>query len=180
MLSIVVCAAPAAAHARALIELAIDRGWDVAIAATPSALAFIDQPELEHLTGHPVHSTYRRPDEPRHRGLPAPTAVLVAPATFNTINKLAAGITDTYALGHISDAIGNHTPVLLVPFVNAALANRRPFRQALDDLRSEDVHVLFNDERRPPHPPGTGETQPLPWKLAIDELQRLTAGPHRS
>lgn len=179
MLSIVVCAAPAAAHTGTLVGLALDRGWDVAIAATPSALAFIDQIDLEHLTGRPVHSTYRHPDEPRHRGLPAPVAVLVAPATFNTINKLAAGITDTYALGHISDAIGNHTPVLLVPFVNTALAHRRPFQQALHDLRSEGVHIL-DDERRPAHAPGTGDTQPLPWALAIEELQRLTARPRSS
>lgn len=138
----------------------------------PSALAFINRAELEQLTGRPVYSEYRRPDEPRHRGLPEPTAVLIAPATFNTINKLAAGITDTYALGHVSDAIGAAKPVLIVPFVNSALAARRPFQQSLDDLHSEGVTILL-DQQRPPHSPGTGDTQPLPWVAAIAKINRL-------
>jgi transcriptional regulator with XRE-family HTH domain len=37
------------------------------------------------------------PDEPDE--LPAADAVVVAPATFNTVNKWAAGITDTFAAG---------------------------------------------------------------------------------
>lgn len=171
MLSIVVCAAPPAAHIGTLAQRALDDGWDVLVVATPSALAFLDRPGLERRTGHPVHSEYRRPDEPPHRGLPEPAAVIVAPATFNSINKLAAGITDTYALGHVSDAIGRRVPVVIVPFVNAALGARRPYRQALESLRSEGVTILPNDHRSEPTP-GTGETPPLPWAEALAALAR--------
>lgn len=60
------------------------------------------------------------------RTLPTTDTVIVAPATYNTINKLALGISDNYALGSLAEAIGRRTPIVVVPFVNAALAARRP------------------------------------------------------
>jgi phosphopantothenoylcysteine synthetase/decarboxylase len=38
--------------------------------------------------------------------LPRADAVAIAPATFNTINKWVAGISDTFALGLLNEAIG--------------------------------------------------------------------------
>jgi hypothetical protein len=35
------------------------------------------------MTGHPVRTSYKLPDEPDV--LPPPDAILVAPATFNTV-----------------------------------------------------------------------------------------------
>ena len=58
---------------------------------------FVDAEELERLTGDRVRSAYRMPDEPK--GLPAADAVVVAPATFNTVNKWAGGMADTFAVG---------------------------------------------------------------------------------
>jgi hypothetical protein len=56
-----------------------------------------DSAELARLTGHPVRSEYKHPDEPDV--LPPPDAIVVAPATTNTTIKWAAGISDTLALG---------------------------------------------------------------------------------
>jgi hypothetical protein len=58
-------------------------GWDVCVIATPSGLKFIDAAELAGLTGHPVRSEYKQPDEPDV--LPPADAFVVAPATFNTV-----------------------------------------------------------------------------------------------
>ena len=44
--------------------------------------------------------------------------MIVAPATFNTINKWAAGISDTLALGLLTEAIGKKIPVVALPFTN--------------------------------------------------------------
>jgi hypothetical protein len=55
----------------------------------PTGLRFIDRAGLVKQTGHPVPVHYRRPDEARSS--PPPDAVIVCPATFNTINKFAAG-----------------------------------------------------------------------------------------
>ena len=37
--------------------------------------------------------------------------MIVAPATYNTINKCAQGISDTYALGVLAEAVSLPSPV---------------------------------------------------------------------
>jgi phosphopantothenoylcysteine synthetase/decarboxylase len=101
VLYVIVCGAVPAAEVGRLIAVAQDRGWTVQIIATPSALAFIDPPKLEVQTGRPVRSEYRTPGEPKS---PPADAIIVAPATYNTINKWATGISDTYALGILAEA----------------------------------------------------------------------------
>lgn len=64
-----------------------------------------------------------QPDEPDV--LPPADAFAVAPATFNTINKLTAGISDILALGRLNEAIGVPQPVIAAPFPNHALARHR-------------------------------------------------------
>jgi hypothetical protein len=57
---------------------------------------------LSWATGHPVRSAFRGPDESEFA--PRGDAVLVALATFNSINKSAAGISDALALALVNDA----------------------------------------------------------------------------
>jgi phosphopantothenoylcysteine synthetase/decarboxylase len=107
-LYVVVCAAPPAAQVQDLVKLAQAAGWEVAVTATPEALAFIDAPLLEAITGFPVRHRWREPDEPE--SVPEASAVVVAPATFNTINRWVAGITDTVAVGTLCEALGLDPP----------------------------------------------------------------------
>ena len=73
-----------------MVVSAQQAGWEVCLVATREAMKFIDHASLEVLTGYPVRSEYKHPDEPDV--LPPPDAMIVAPATCNTINKWAAGI----------------------------------------------------------------------------------------
>ena len=59
---------------------------------------FIDVEALEAHSGHPVRSQYTKPGANRPRKLPEADAIIVAPASYNTINKWSQGISDTYAL----------------------------------------------------------------------------------
>jgi len=79
----------------------------------------------------------------------AADGLIIAPATYNTINKLALGINDTYPLNVAAEAIGRRTPVIMAPFVNTALAARRPFTTAVQQLRTRPVLRLasFHDAR---------------------------------
>jgi hypothetical protein len=61
---VVVCAAPPAARVGEFLALADRRGWEVAVVASPDAVPFLDPAGLEHATGHPVRSAWRRSDEP--------------------------------------------------------------------------------------------------------------------
>src|ERR1051326_7243036 len=85
-------------------RLAQDAGWSVYCLATAAAVEyFLDVPALAELTGHPVRTTYRTSSDDR---LPRADAVVVAPATYNTINKWAAGIADNYVLNQLAELTG--------------------------------------------------------------------------
>ena len=169
VLYLIVCGAGPAGEAGRLVELAHDRGWTVQIVATPAALAFIDVPKLEAQTGRPVRSEYRSPGDPRS---PSADAIIVAPATYNTINKWAYGTSDTYALGILAEAPGLAIPVVVLPFVNSALAGRTAFKKSVNVLRSEGVRILLGPGEFEPHPPGSGGERfaDFPWQLAIASI----------
>ncbi|MEV6159245.1 flavoprotein [Nonomuraea sp. NPDC052129] len=171
VLYIIVCAAGAAADVGRLVTDAQDEGWTVQIVATPSALDFIDVPELERQTGRPVRSQYRKPHEPKP---PRADAIIVAPATYNTINKFAQGIADTYALGLLAEAPGLGIPVVVLPFVSSALASREPFLRSVESLRAEGVPVLLGPGQFEPPPAETGgeNLDTYPWALALKEIGR--------
>jgi phosphopantothenoylcysteine synthetase/decarboxylase len=175
-LSVVVCGAGPATGIGALVQLALERGWTVQVVATPASLEFFDQAAIEQLTGSPVRSQYSKPGSPRSR---IPDAIIVAPATYNTVNKWAQGTSDTYALGVLAEMTGMGTPVVVLPFVNSALAGRVAFRRSVETLRSEGVRILLGPGGFEPHPPrtGAGRTESFPWHLALDEAERMVEAP---
>ncbi|MFY1574774.1 flavoprotein [Verrucosispora sp. WMMD703] len=174
-LQIVVCAAGPAADVTQLISAAQMYSWTTAVTATPNSIDFIDVPAIEELTGAAVRSSYQASSSGR-RSLPAADALLIAPATYNSINKIAFGLADNYAMTSVAELIGRQVPTVIVPFVNAALADRLPFRRAVASLRDEGVHVLLGPEDRwEPHPPGSGNArqQVFPWTAAFETATRL-------
>jgi phosphopantothenoylcysteine synthetase/decarboxylase len=157
-----------AARVRDLIALAHADGWDVYCVATESAVEhFIDTESLAKLTQHPVRTTYRRAG---NAPTPQPDAVIVAPATYNTINKWAAGIADNYALAELT---GLGVRIVVLPFVNQVLAGNRAFTPSVETLRATGVRVLFGPGEFEPHPPRTGDTamENYPWRLAIESAR---------
>ena len=172
VLTVIVCGAAPASEVGQLVKLAQEHGWTVQLVATPAALDFIDIPALEALTGSPVRSHYRKPGEPRSR---PPDAIIVAPATYNTINKWAQGISDTYALGILAETTALGVPIVVLPFVNSALAFRAPLRRSVEELRSEGVLILLGPSGVEPHTPHTGSEliADYPWRLALSEAELL-------
>jgi hypothetical protein len=155
VLYVVACAAGPAVGLGRLVELAQADGWRVYVIATPSALPFLDLDAIEaQLGGVPVFSEYRRPDEAKRQ--PPADAVVVAPGTYNTINKWAVGIADNYALGTLAELTGMGLPIALLPSVNEGLAANRAYVRSLAELRASGVRVL-------PSPEG-GD---FPWELAL-------------
>ena len=172
VLTAVVCGAGPAAATFTLVKLAHDRGWKVQVVATPAAPEFFDEQAIAEQTGTPVRSQYSKPGAPRSQ---VPDAILVAPATYNTICKWAQGISDTYALGVLAEATGLGMPIVVLPFVNTALASRAPFRRSVESLRAEGVRILLGPGGFQPHPPRTGGNliDTYPWHLGLDEAERM-------
>ena len=76
---------------------------------------------LEQLTGFPVRVEARPPGHASPH--PRADCVVVAPASANSVAKLALGIADNQALTLASEAIGSRaTPVVVFPRINAAHA----------------------------------------------------------
>ena len=147
-------------------------GWEVCVIATPSALKFMDTDKLSRLTGHVVRYDYKQPDEPDV--LPPPDAMVVAPATFNTVNKWAAGISDTLALGLLNEGLGLGIPIVAVPTPNAALARHPAFRASVRLLRDSGVEVIFDPDAHPlpvPYADSPSAAEPFPWDTLIRSVR---------
>jgi phosphopantothenoylcysteine synthetase/decarboxylase len=175
VLYVIACGGRPAGDLPAFVEEAQANDWEVCVIATPSALKFMDLDHLANLTGHVVRYDYKQPDEPDV--LPPPDAIVVAPATFNTVNKWAAGIADTYALGRLAEATGRRVPVVVMPFVNQALAANTVYGESLARLRRDGVLILDGTAdadgiRRgvAAHPAGTFDVRTFPWTDALRAL----------
>ncbi|MEJ8652612.1 flavoprotein [Streptomyces sp. MS1.AVA.3] len=163
-LYVVVCAAGIAGDAGNLITAAQAQHWEVGVVATPQSLGFIDVQAIETQTGYPIRSAWRTPGDPRP--LPPADAIAVAPATCNTINKWAAGISDTLAVGILCEAYGFGIPTAVLPYLNSAPQAAHPaYRQSLDRLR-ETGFLIGSYE---PHKPKAGSgADRFRWEEALE------------
>jgi phosphopantothenoylcysteine synthetase/decarboxylase len=179
ILYVIVCGSPVARGAGRLVELAQLDGWDVCVVASPDGRKFIDAAALAEQSGHPVRSAYKNPGDPDV--LPDADAMIVAPATVNTINKWAAGIADTLALGLLIEGQGKGLPIVAMPYTNAAMANHPAFLENITRLRGWGIAVLFGEDLVPLLPPGFGEAavDGFPWHLALEALRDAAPIPRR-
>ena len=126
-------------------------------------------PRSEAQSGHPVRSQYTTPGASHPRKLPDADAIIVAPATYNAINKWAQGISDTYALGILAEAPGLDIPVVVLPFVNAPSPPTSP--SAATSRNSGMPEFVSCSGPTNPTPPAWHGRQPprkFPWQLALD------------
>jgi Flavoprotein len=177
-LYLIACAAPPARRLAIPIRGAQAAGWDVCLVLTPSAHRWASEDEdftggveaLAELTGHPVRWQYKLPSEPDV--LPPPDAILAAPLTSNTVNKWAAGVSDTLALGLLTEALGLSIPVVALPHWNSAQDAHPATRPSVQTLRGAGVTVLLGGPGFVPHPPRHGNLDAYPWQAAVDALPR--------
>jgi hypothetical protein len=165
-------AAPPVLNVASVIEQAQAAGWDVCLGLTPTAARWLDEqlPALEAQTGHPVRSAYKLPQDP-DVWPPADVAVL-APATFNTINQWALGITDKFVVGFVAEAIGKGIPLVTMPCVNAAFVQHAQFERSIETLRAMGVRVLYGPGGFEPNKPGEGRPDAYPWHLALGAAEQ--------
>ena len=168
----IACGAPPARDIGKLVDLAQADGWDVCVLASPDGRRFLDVDALTERTGHTVRSEYKEPGTPDE--LPPADAMIVAPATCNTLAKWAAGISDTLPLGLVVEAVGKGLPVVALPFSNRAHLAFPAIIEAIEKLRRWGVTVLAGDDVYVPHEPGTGSRylHLFPWHLALAAANR--------
>ncbi|MDI1461061.1 flavoprotein [Catellatospora sp. KI3] len=139
--------------------------------------ALLDVSRIESMTGAGPRTGSEPPaDCGQTRMVRKADAMIIAPASYNSINRLVAGVADNYALAVVAELVGVGLPTVVVPFVNAALARRAPYQTALRVLLSEGIRVLGPGDQWEPHEPGAGGRSHgrLPWQQAFDIATALT------
>jgi phosphopantothenoylcysteine decarboxylase len=167
---LVVCAAPPAQHIDELVELLHQAAWNVCVISTPRVASWLDRHALAQQTGYPVRYDYKQPGDPDV--LPRADAIVVVPATFNTINKWSSGISDTFALGILNESFGLKLPTIVAPYVKPSLAAHAEFDRSLKKLSAWGVHVLPNEVIRVKveEQEGAAEDEPTPrfhWQPVV-------------
>ncbi|TKA10115.1 flavoprotein [Actinacidiphila oryziradicis] len=154
-----------------LVRPAIEHGWQVAVTLTPTAgrwLRDIRELELlEKLTGLPVRDEPRLPSEARPH--PYADCLVVAPASANTVAKLATGFGDNQALTQVAEAIGTPgVPVVLFPRINAAHARHPAWEGHIAALRRGGVRLVHGPDVWPLHEPRRepGNVR-IPWAAIL-------------
>jgi len=76
-------------------------------------------------------------EHPKKAGL-----VLVAPATANTISKIACGIDDTTVTSVVSTAFGSNTPIIIVPAMHQSMYKHAILTENIKKLKALGVEVV--------------------------------------
>lgn len=171
-------AAPPVLDIGGVVERARADGWSVCVGLTSTAASWLEDriPALEQQTGRPVRSASRTPDE--GEVWPAADAAVLAPATLNTVNTAALGLTPDFVSGYVAEAIGKRWPLAVMPCVNSAYATHPQFGRSIETLRGAGVHVLYGEGGFRPSPPGQGDRAAYPWQLALDAAGVLAERNH--
>jgi hypothetical protein len=169
-------AAPPVHHVATAIRDAQARGWDVCLGLTPTAARWLapQTSELEQLTGRPVRSDYKAPGTADV--WPKADVIALAPATLNSINSWALGITQNFVIGVTAEAIGKRIPMVAMPCVNQAYAAHPQLDRSIAILREAGVRVLYGEGGFIPNPPGQGRPEAYPWQLVLDAAEHAVAG----
>ncbi|WAZ18994.1 flavoprotein [Streptomyces cinnabarinus] len=164
-------AAPPVFDVDTVIQQAQARGFEVCLGLTPTAARWLAPrlAGLELLTGHPVRSEYKMPGEPDV--WPKADVIAVAPATFNTVNSWALGLTHDFVVGVVAEGVGKGIPMVTMPCVNAAYVQHSRFERSITELRDMGVRVLYGEGGFVPNQPGQGKPKEYPWHLVLDAVQ---------
>jgi phosphopantothenoylcysteine decarboxylase/phosphopantothenate--cysteine ligase len=118
-------------------------GADVHAVMTSAAQKVVHPNLLEWATGNPVVTelTGKIEHVAFTTGESKADLILVAPATANTIGKMASGIDDTPVTSYVSSALGAGIPILVAPAMHDTMLTHPIIKKNVKKL--EEVGVVF-------------------------------------
>jgi phosphopantothenoylcysteine decarboxylase/phosphopantothenate--cysteine ligase len=131
----------AAYKAVGVIRALVLAGHDVHVVATEAALRFVGKPTLEAISRNTVHTDlYEGVAQVRHVALgQAADLIVIAPATANTIAKLAAGLADDL-LGNT--VLASRAPLAIAPAMHTEMWQNLATVTNIATLRARGVVVI--------------------------------------
>ena len=124
-----------------LVRMYRKAGANVRVVLTPNALNLVTKLTLETLSNNEVYVNNFEIDEykPEHIALTEADIFVIAPATANTIGKIANGICDNLLL---STACAFSKPILIVPAMNTNMWNNPIVQENITKLSKLGYHIL--------------------------------------
>lgn len=137
----------AAYKAVGAVRLLVTAGHDVHVVPTESALRFVGLPTLEAISRNPVTtSLYEGVDTVRHVALgQSADLIVIAPATANTLAKLATGQSDDL-LG--TTVLASTAPLVVAPAMHTGMWQHAATVANVETLRSRGVVVVGPESGR--------------------------------
>ncbi|WP_243696122.1 bifunctional phosphopantothenoylcysteine decarboxylase/phosphopantothenate--cysteine ligase CoaBC [Labedella phragmitis] len=131
----------AAYKAVGVARLFVKAGHDVHIVPTENALRFVGLPTLEAISGNPVTtSLYEGVDTVRHVALgQSADLIVIAPATANTLAKLAGGLADDL-LG--TTVLASRAPVVVAPAMHTEMWQHPATVANVETLRGRGITIV--------------------------------------
>ena len=131
----------AAYKAVAVVRGLVLAGHDVQVVATDAALRFVGRPTLEAISRNPVHTDlYEGVAEVRHVAIgQSADLIVIAPATANTLAKLAVGLADDL-LGNT--VLASRAPLVLAPAMHTEMWQNPATVANVATLRARGVHIV--------------------------------------
>jgi len=131
----------AAYKAVSVVRALVLAGHDVHVVATENALRFVGRPTLEAISRNTVHSDlYEGVAEVRHVAIgQAADLIVVAPATANTVAKLAAGLADDL-LGNT--ILASTAPLVIAPAMHTEMWQNAATVANIATLRQRGITVV--------------------------------------
>lgn len=131
----------AAYKAVGVVRALVLAGHDVHVVPTEAALRFVGRPTLEAISRNPVHTDlYEGVAEVRHVAIgQAADLIVIAPATANTIAKLATGLADDL-LGNT--VLASEAPIVIAPAMHTEMWRHPATRANIATLEARGVTVV--------------------------------------
>ncbi len=128
-----------------LIRLYKKAGANVRIVVTPNALNFVTKLTLQTLSNNDVYIEQFDIDEykPEHIALTESDIFVIAPATANTIGKIANGICDNLLT---TTACAFNKPFLIAPAMNNNMWENPFVQENIKKLEKEGYNILYPSE----------------------------------
>ena len=146
-----VSAVPGAERTVERIKVEQAAGWEVCLLATERALHWFDADEAIAATGHELQTRMRIYGEPLFQ--PLGDKMIIAPAGFNTINKIALGLADDMVSGLACEAIARSVSLTIEPQMSAGFSNHPIFAESIQRLVNAGVQFVWHDESIRPQAP---------------------------
>lgn len=134
----------AAYKAASVIRLLVKAGHDVHAVPTSAALRFVGTPTLEALSRNPVSADiFDDVEQVRHVALgQSADLIIIAPATANTIAKLATGLADDL-LG--TTVLASTAPLVIAPAMHTEMWQQPATQHNVSVLASRGVTIVGPD-----------------------------------